>query len=238
MTGLGGQVALVTGASRGIGAAVAELLVAEGADVIRVARSLSAGYRGRVHDLPCDLTDPAQVTRLGELVLAEHGAPDIVVSNAGAFVLAPLADTEPADLELQLAVNVKAPFYLAQAFLPAMRAAGKGCLITVGSVADHVGLAENSAYGASKYGLRGLHETLLAEYRESGVRLTLVSPGATDTAVWDAVDPDHRAGLTPRANMLHAVDVAEAILFVATRPPRVHIDWLRLDPSRTKSTPG
>jgi NADP-dependent 3-hydroxy acid dehydrogenase YdfG len=107
----------------------------------------------------------------------------------------------------------------------------------VGSVADHVGLAENSAYGASKYGLRGLHETLLAEYRGSGVRLTLVSPGATGTGVWEAVDPDHRAGLIPRTNMLHARDVAEAILFVATRPPRVHIDWLRLEPSPTKRVP-
>ncbi len=231
MTRLAGQVALVTGASRGIGAAVADLLVGEGADVIRVARSLSGGYRGRVHDLRCDLTDPAQVTRLGELVLAEHGAPDIVVSNAGAFLLAPLADTEPAHLELQLAVNIKAPFFLAQAFLPAMRAAGKGCLITVGSVADHTGLVGNSAYGASKYGLRGLHETLLAEYRGSGVRLTLVSPGATDTAVWDPVDPDRREDLPPRADMLRATDVAEAILFVATRPPQVHIDWLRLGPT-------
>ncbi len=231
MTRLGGRVALVTGASRGIGAAVAELLVTEGADVIRVARSLSGGYRGRVHDLPCDLTDPAQVTRLGELVLAEHGAPDIVVSNAGAFLLAPLADTEPAGLELQLEVNIKAPFYVAQAFLPAMRAAGKGCLITVGSVADHVGLAGNSAYGASKYGLRGLHETLLAEYRGSGVRLTLVSPGATDTAAWDSVDPDHREDLPRRADMLRAADVAEAILFVATRPDHVLIDWVRLGPN-------
>jgi 3-oxoacyl-[acyl-carrier protein] reductase len=229
VTALGGRVALVTGASRGIGAAVTELLVAEGANVIRVARSLSGGYQGRVHDLPCDLTDPAQVTRLGELVLAEHGAPDIVISNAGAFVLAPVADTAPADLELQLAVNIKAPFYLARAFLPAMRAAGKGCLITVGSVADHVGLAENSAYGASKYGLRGLHETLLAEYRGSGVRLTLVSPGATDTAVWDAVDPNNGEGFPRRADMLRPTDVAEAILFVATRPDHVLIDWLRLE---------
>jgi NADP-dependent 3-hydroxy acid dehydrogenase YdfG len=114
-----------------------------------------------------------------------------------------------------------------------MRAAGRGSFITVGSVADHIGFPENAAYAASKYGLRGLHETLLAEYAGTGVRLTLVSPGPTDTAVWDRFDPDHREGFTPRAEMLRPADVAEAILFVATRPPHVLIDWLRLGPTGT-----
>jgi NAD(P)-dependent dehydrogenase (short-subunit alcohol dehydrogenase family) len=209
---------------------VAQLLAAEGAEVIRVARTLTAGSRDRVHDLPCDLTDAMQVSRLGTQVVAQHGAPDIVVSNAGAFLLRPLEATEPADLELQLAANVKAPFYVARAFLPAMRKAGKGSFITVGSVADHTGFPENSAYAASKYGLRGLHETLLAEYAGSGVRLTLVSPGPTDTAVWDPVDPDNREGFPRREDMLRPSDVAEAILFVATRPSHVLIDWLRLGP--------
>ena len=235
MTRLAGRVAVVTGASRGIGAATAELLAAEGAEVVRVARSLKAGSRGRFHDHPCDLTDSGAVSRLGARIVAERGAPDIVVSNAGAFLLRPLADTEPADLELQLAVNIKAPFYVARVFLPPMREAGKGSFISVGSVADHTGLPGNAAYAASKYGLRGLHETLLAEYRGTGVRLTLVSPGATHTAVWDPVDPDNRAGLTPRADMLRPEDVAEAILFVATRPPQVHIDWLRLGSIKKQS---
>ena len=109
-----------------------------------------------------------------------------------------------------------------------MRKAGRGSFITVGSVADHVGFPENAAYAASKYGLRGLHETLLAEYQASGVRLTLISPGPTDTAVWDPVDPDHRQGFPARADMLRPNDVADAI--VATRPAHMHIDWLRLGP--------
>ena len=230
MTGLAGRVALVTGASRGIGAAVAAALAGEGAHVIRVARSLAESTAERMQDIPCDLTDPSQVSRLGSRVIAQHGPPDIVVSNAGAFLLQALERTQAADLELQLAVNVRAPFYLAQAFLPAMRAAGRGSYISVGSVADHVGFPENAAYAASKYGLRGLHETLLAEYRGTGVRLTLVSPGPTDTAVWDPVDPDRREGFIHRADMLRPADVAEAILFVATRPPHVLVDWLRLSP--------
>ena len=221
---------MVTGASRGIGAAVAELLAGEGAQVIRVARSLAAGSHGSFHDVPCDLTDPAQVNRLGVRIVTQHGAPDIVVSNAGSFLLRPLEQTDPAEFERQIAVNLAAPFHVARAFLPAMRKAGKGSFISVGSVADHVGFPENAAYAASKFGLRGLHETLVAEYRGSGVRLTLVSPGPTDTGMWNQIDLEQRPEFTPRAGMLRPNDVAEAILFVATRPPNVLIDWLRLGP--------
>jgi NAD(P)-dependent dehydrogenase (short-subunit alcohol dehydrogenase family) len=236
VTLLAGQVALVTGASRGIGAAVAELLASEGALVIRVARSLKESRRDRLQDIPCDLTDPEQVSRLAARVLDQYGPPHVVVSNAGAFLLRPLETTDMAALEVQLAVNIRAPFAVAKSFLPAMRAAGRGTFITVGSVADHVGFPENAAYAASKYGLRGLHETLLAEYRGTGVRLTLVSPGPTDTAVWDPFDPDHREGFPSRADMLRPVDVAEAILFVATRPQHVLIDWLRLGPTGKNSS--
>jgi NAD(P)-dependent dehydrogenase (short-subunit alcohol dehydrogenase family) len=230
VTRLARRVAVVTGASRGIGAATAELLAAEGAQVIRVARSLTAASHGSFHDVPCDLTDPAQVNRLGVRIVTQHGAPDIVVSNAGSFLLRPLEETDPAEFAQQLAVNLAAPFHVAHAFLPAMRKAGKGSFISVGSVADHVGFPENAAYAASKFGLRGLHETLLAEYRGSGVRLTLVSPGPTDTRVWDQVDLEQRPEFTPRSGMLRPNDVAEAILFVATRPSHVLIDWVRLGP--------
>lgn len=231
MTLLADRVALVTGASRGIGAAVAEALLREGARVLRVARSLAESAGTRFQDMRCDLTDPEQVSRLASRVLAAHGPPDIVVSSAGAFLLRPLEATDDGNLESQIAVNLRAPFYLARQFLPAMRGAGRGAFITVGSVADHVGFPENAAYASSKYALRGLHETLLEEYRGTGVRLTLVSPGPTDTAAWDPFDPDNRAGFPSRASMLRPADVADAILFVATRPSPVHIDWLRLGPA-------
>jgi len=228
---LQGQTALVTGASRGIGATVAELLAAEGARVIRVARTLQHRTAGAVQDIPCDLTDWTQVTRLASSVIGQGGPPDIVVSNAGAFLLRRLDATEPDDLDRQLATNLRAPFALARAFLPAMSRRGWGSFVTVGSVADHVGYPENAAYAASKYGLRGLHETLLEEYRGTGIRLTLVSPGPTDTSAWDPYDPDRREGFIPRAGMLCPVDVAEAVLFVATRPAHVLVDWLRLGPT-------
>jgi NAD(P)-dependent dehydrogenase (short-subunit alcohol dehydrogenase family) len=228
---LAGRVALVTGASRGIGAAVAELLAAEGAQVIRVARTLQPGTHGKVRDFRCDLTGWDQVQRLSDEVLQQFGPPNIVVSNAGAFLLRPLETTGATELDQQLAVNLRASFAIAKNFLPPMARAGRGSFITVGSVADHRGFPENAAYAASKYGLRGLHETLVEEYRGTGVQLSLVSPGPTDTSVWEPFDPDRREGFIPRAGMLRPRDVADAILFVATRPPHVHIDWLRLGPA-------
>jgi NAD(P)-dependent dehydrogenase (short-subunit alcohol dehydrogenase family) len=228
VSALAGRVALVTGASRGIGAATAEALRAAGARVVRVARVLPPGQD--FVDLPADLTDAAQVEALGERVRREVGPPDVVVSNAGGFLLRPLEQTTVADFDAQVAINLRGAFAVARAFLPMLKDAGRGSFVTVGSVADHVGFPENAAYAASKYGLRGLHETLLAEYRGTGVRLTLVSPGPTDTGIWAPFDPDRREGFPRRADMLRAADVADAVLFVATRPPHVLVDWLRLGP--------
>lgn len=227
---LAGRVALVTGASRGIGAAVAEAFGAAGATVVRVARSLDDGRHQVGLDIRADLTDTAQVSKMAERVRAEAGVPDVVVHNAGGFLLKRLADTTPAEFDEQVRVNLRAAFLVARELLPAMAALGRGTYVSVGSVADHVGFPENAAYAAAKYGLRGLHETLVAEYRGTGVRLSLVSPGPTDTAIWDPFDPDHRPGFPARAAMLRPSDVADAILFVATRSPSVQVDWLRLGP--------
>lgn len=215
MTRLAGRRAIVTGASRGIGRAVAEALEAEGAEVVRVARSLG-----------CDCTRPDDVAALADRV----GTPDVLVNNAGAFLLKPLADTSPEEFRLQLEANTLGPFLMLRAFLPRMVAAGRGHVITVGSIADDLGLPGNAAYGASKWGLRGLHEVARAEAAGSGVRFTLVSPGPTDTALWDAVDPDTRDDLPDRAAMMRADDVADAVRFVATRPAGANVDVLRINP--------
>jgi NAD(P)-dependent dehydrogenase (short-subunit alcohol dehydrogenase family) len=230
VTPLAGRLVLVTGASRGIGAAVALALAGAGARVVRVARALPGG-EGPWLDIPGDMTSPDDVDRLARRVLGVEGVPAVVVNNAGGFLLRPLEETTPAEFEEQLAVNLRGSFLLARAFLPAMREAGGGSFVSIGSVADHTGFPENVAYAASKYGLRGLHETLVAEYRGTGVRLTLVSPGATDTGIWDPFAPEHRPGFLPRAAMLRPEDVADVVLFAATRPDHVHLDWIRLQPS-------
>ena len=231
MTTFAGRLAVVTGASRGIGAATARALAGAGARVVRVSRSLPPTRNDRYLDHPCDLTDPAAVDALAARVLGAEGVPAVVVNSAGVFLLQPLERTTPAEFDEQVAVNLRGSFLLARAFLPPMREAGGGSFISVGSVADHTAFPENAAYGASKYGLRGLHEVLAAEYQGSGVRLTLVSPGATDTTIWDPFAPERRPGFPSRTAMLRPEDVADAILFAATRPDHVHVDWLRLQPS-------
>jgi NAD(P)-dependent dehydrogenase (short-subunit alcohol dehydrogenase family) len=226
-----GKVAVVTGASRGIGFAVASALEGAGARVARVARTLTRARSSTRLDVPCDVTDEAQVHALFDTVRAAFGIPDLVVNAAGAFLLKPFEDTNSADLAAQLAANLQGPFLVARAFLPAMRARGSGRLITIGSIADYQALPGNAAYAASKFGLRGLHEVLRQEYRGSGVLCTLLSPGPTDTAVWDAVNPDARPGFTPRSEMLRPEDVAQTVLWIASAHARVDINWMRLGPA-------
>lgn len=230
---LAGQLAVVTGASRGIGQATAELLVGAGATVIRIARSLLPGRDPRFIDLPGDLADPAVAPRLGQEILGRYGVPSLLVSNAGVFDRIPFEQASSEELTRQLQVNLVGAFGMLRALVPAMAATRRGLVITIGSVADNTGFPQNSIYAATKYGLRGLHESLAAEYRES-LRFTLIAPGPTDTPIWDLPE---RPGVSPvrdRAEMLRAADVAETILFVATRPASVHVEVLRLMPSTVR----
>ncbi len=229
---LAGTTAVVTGASRGIGLAVAEELQAAGAHVVRLARSLRDTGAERRTDIQCDVTVPAEVTRAAVRVLADRGAPDILVNNAGNFLLKPIGETQPEEFAEQLRDNLAAPFTVLHAFLPAMLQRNCGHVVTVGSIADHVPYPENAAYASAKFGLRGLHEVLLAEIAGTGLRATLVSPGPVDTELWDPVNPDAREGFLPRSGMLRVEDVAEAVRFAVTRPAHVAIPELRIEPRR------
>src|SRR2546427_1611927 len=104
--------------------------------------------------------------------------------------------------------------------VPPLVRRGTGHFVTIGSIADYVAFTGSTAYTASKFGLRGMHEVLRAELSRTGVRTTLVSPGPVDTPIWDAIDPDARPGFTKRNAMLQAGDVAEAGLFAVTRGAR------------------
>ena len=230
-TALAGKLALVTGASRGIGLAVAELLHAAGAHVVRLARTLVDGTADRWTDLRCDVTNPAAVDRAVGRVLTDRVVPDIVVNNAGIFFIKPVADTTPDDFTRTIAVNLMAPFLVTRALVPHLVRRGSGHVVTIGSISDHVAFTGSTAYAASKFGLRGMHEVLRAELSRTGVRTTLLSPGPVDTPMWDPIAPDAQPGFTKRSAMLHAGDVAEAVLFAVTRPPRVDVTEIRLLPT-------
>jgi NAD(P)-dependent dehydrogenase (short-subunit alcohol dehydrogenase family) len=227
---LEGRYAVVTGASRGIGAAVAAALRAEGAVVARIARSLAPAGDARGLDLRADLTDDAQCAAALDAVLA-RGTPHLVVSSTGAFALAPLEDQPLAGLDAMYRANVRAPFAVARRLLPAMRAGGGGRHVLLGSIADYRALPGNTAYAATKFGARGLHEVLREEFRGSGVLCTLISPGPTDTPLWDPLAPDAREDLPSRAAMLRPGDVAEAVRWVATRPAGMDVGLIQLGPA-------
>jgi NADP-dependent 3-hydroxy acid dehydrogenase YdfG len=151
------------------------------------------------------------------------------VNAAGVFGVEPLASETLSAFEAALAVNVRAPFIALRALLPGMLERGSGLFVNVGSVAGRNAFPGNGAYSASKFGLRGLHEVLLEEIRGTGVRATLLEPAATDTELWDPLDPDGDPGLPSRADMLRPEDVAEAVVFLATRPDHVRIPLLQIE---------
>ena len=246
---LHGVTAVVTGASRGIGRAIAMALAAAGAQPVLISRSASdlvglaaeidaniganvdanIGASTRAVVVPCDVTNADAVVRAVQFVRQQCvDGPYILVNNAGVFPAGPVVGTDPALFEQTLQTNLLAPFRFLHAFVPVMRTAGRGHVVTIGSVADRRILIGNGAYSASKFGARALHEVLREEVRGSGIRATLIAPSATDTPLWDPIDPDHTPGFPPRAAMLRAEDVADAVLWAVTRPAHVNIDELRI----------
>lgn len=235
MTSLAGRTALVTGASKGIGLAVSRALAGAGARVAMVSRSQKtlaqrADEMGAVA-FAADVSSAPDVERLIAMLGARAMQPDILVNNAGHFTVAPLLDTPVTDFEAALRTNLAAPFLLTRALVPPLRAAGRGHVVTIGSIADRHAFPGNAAYAATKFGARAMHQVLRQELRGTGVRTSLVSPGPVDTSLWDAIDPDNTPGFTPRASMLDAAAVADAVLWVVTRPQNVNVDELRVSRS-------
>jgi NADP-dependent 3-hydroxy acid dehydrogenase YdfG len=232
---LAGRHAVVTGASRGIGLAIATELGGAGASLTLIARDkrtlekLASKLDARA--LSCDVGDAAAVERTIAVIERDDVAADILVNNAGVFQPAPVDATTPEALSAALEVNLVAPFRFVRAFLPSMLERGSGDIVSIGSIADHATFPENAAYGASKHGLRALHEVLRAELHGTGVRVTLISPGPVDTSLWDGIDPDSREGFTPRSRMLAPNAVAAAVLYAVTQPREIDIELIRLSRS-------
>lgn len=234
---LRGATALVTGASRGIGWACADALARAGVRVLMLARDAAAlEHRARELATPgetfaCDLSDPVALRRCVHEVRARlTAAPDIVVNSAGQFMIAPVENTTLAEFQAIVGVNVTAPFAFMREFLPDMRDRGRGHVVTIGSLADHEALAGNSAYAASKFGVRALHEVVRAELRGTGIRTTLISPTHVATSIWDAIDPAERPEATG-SGLLNPRTVADAMLYALLAPPEVNVDEIRLSHS-------
>lgn len=237
-TRLGGRSAVVTGASRGIGAGIASALTAEGARVVMLARNedrLKEASRSLKGSIPItvDVSDPQSVEKVAQQISTELGsAPDILVNNAGIFGVSIVEETK-ADFFLQtINTNLAGPFLFVRAFLAGMKKRGSGHIVTIGSIADRTIFTGNAAYSAAKFGLRAVHEVLRAELRGSGIRTSLISPASTDTEIWNSVTVTDPAGKPHSTRpMLSPDDVVAAVVFALTQPERVNIDELRLSHS-------
>ncbi len=235
MASLRGSTAVVTGASRGIGAGIAAALAGEGVRVALLARNeaklkeLSRTLDGSF-PVKCDITSAAEVEKAVEMIQREFGgSPDILVNNAGIFGVASVEETSTKFFVDTINTNLVGPFLFLRSFAGEMRKRAKGHIVSIGSVADRTIYTGNAAYSAAKFGMRAVHEVLRAELRGTGVRATLISPAATDTDIWESVkltDPLGRPH--EKRPMLDPADVVRAVLFALTQPERVNIDELRL----------
>ncbi|GIF52619.1 short-subunit dehydrogenase [Asanoa ferruginea] len=186
---ISGSVALVTGASSGIGRATALALAAEGANVIVHGRdrpaleALAARLDG--HALVADLGVAGEAEKLGQAALDRSGRVDILVANAGAGWAGPFEEMTEADTERLLAVNLAAPIALTRALLPGMRERGAGYLAYVTSIAGRTGVAGEAVYAATKAGLDGFAESLRLEVRSTGVEVGVLVPGVVDTRFFE-----------------------------------------------------
>ena len=238
MSSLSGRTAVVTGASRGIGAGIAKALGEQGARVVLIARN-EAKLKERASEIKgsipivADLSEPESVERAATRIVSElKGAPNILVNNAGMFRVTVAEETSAETFVDVVDTNLVAPFLLVRAFLAGMKKRGSGHIITIGSIADRTIYSGNVAYSAAKFGLRAVHEVLRTELRGSGVRTSLISPAATNTEMWNGItvtDPVNRPHST--RPMLEPDDVVRAVMFALTQPEQVNVDELRLSHS-------
>jgi NAD(P)-dependent dehydrogenase (short-subunit alcohol dehydrogenase family) len=187
---LSGKHALVTGGSRGIGAAVVEMLLAQGACVTSVSRagtpakaSVAPESRDARHHVSADVTDPESVKKAFESARGRFGKIAILVNNAGQAASAPFLKTDPALLRKMMAVNLDGTFHCTQAALAGMLAAGWGRIINIASTAGLTGYGYVTAYCAAKHGVVGLTRALAVEVATKGVTVNAVCPGFTDTDI-------------------------------------------------------
>ena len=216
MTDLNGKVALVTGASGGIGAAVARSLADAGVRLGLASRSGgNAGIEGAVAE-PCDVRDRDALNAFVGNVVERFGGLDILVANAGVGAYGPFLELDPEHLEEMIDVNVKGTIYAVRAALPHLLKSDAADIVTVASEAGRRGLPFEAVYCASKFAQVGLTRALDHELRPQGVRCTNVCPGgvSTEFAMGRGRTPD----MPELAGMMAAEDVAEAVLFVLTRP--------------------
>lgn len=234
------QVALVTGAGRGIGAAIVRQLYAAGARIALVSRTeadLAALVEelqapdDRVAVLPADIADEHAVEATFERAERQLGALAILVNNAGIPTRRPfeVADYPIEDFDRITGVNLRGAFLCARAALQRMRERRSGTIVNIGSISGIRAAPDVLPYSISKFGMEALSQTILAEATKYGIKTHLVAPGVTNSSIWDRKEVPLPADV--RARMLEPADVADVVMFLLQLPQRVRIDRVILTPN-------
>ncbi len=245
---LKGTVALVTGASSGIGEATARALAGEGAAVAVVARRKErlegvaasiARKGGRALAVEADVTSESQARAAVERVVAELGRLDVLVNNAGVTRLGPVLDAPTAQWDQMIAINLQGLLYTTHAALPHLLASAKGSrgvsdLVNVSSVSARIARSGGAVYSLTKFGVNGFSEALRREVTARHVRVSLIEPGAVRTEMFDDARPEVRQQLArafANVEQLEPEDIADAICYVVTRSRRVAVNELLVRPT-------
>jgi len=229
---LAGKVAIVTGASRGIGRAISVALAHEVATVVLAARSIQqlqitaeqvtkAG--GAAHVVHVELTEEMSIRNLIQVTGEKLGKLDILVNNAGVTHSAELQKTSTEDWQRCISVNARAPFILCREALPLLKKSQAAYIINISSVVGVKGYPLQSAYTASKHALRGMTISLAEELRGSNIRVHLLCPGGVDTEMTDRVRPD-----IAKDELIKPEEIAELVLYLVTHKGNAVMDELRI----------
>lgn len=229
-------VVLITGASQGIGAAIATTfargvpgvrlaLVARNEKNLRQVARACVKLRAVAEIFLCDVSDEASVATLAKVVTRRFGAVDVLVNNAGQFVAAPLTEMAVDEFDHLISANLRSVFLVSRAFVPGMIAHGRGDIFNMSSIAGLAAYPGGTGYSAAKFGVTGLSQVMRAELRDKGVRVCCVCPGATVSPSWagSGVDPER---------LMPAADVARAFLDVYRLSRRTVVEQIVLRPQR------
>ncbi len=231
---LHGQVAVITGASSGIGRATALALAHAGVHVVLAARTQAAldtvvrecsQSGGRAVAVPTDVSNEQEIAALMDRAVEQFGQLDILVTSAGGAAFGPIMESRTEDWDMLMNVNLRGTYLCCKNALKHMLPRKGGHILNVLSIASHMILPGSTAYTASKFGALGLTKVLAAEVRSEGVKVTAVIPGAVDTPLWDKSGGD-----LDRAKMLSPDDVADAMLSIIAQPASIHTDEIHLMP--------
>jgi 3-oxoacyl-[acyl-carrier protein] reductase len=238
MDSLSGKIAIVTGGTRGIGRAIAERLLREGASVAICGRTRDSTDRavtemkplGRIFGHPADVTRMEQVSNFFQLVDREFGGLDVLVNNAGEGLFRKVADMTPEEWHRNIDLNLNGPYYCSHEALARFIPRGGGFIVNISSLAAKNPFSGGAGYNASKFGLNGFSEAMMLDHRHDNVRVSSIMPGSVDTDF--SGDPSKRAGDT--SWMIAPEDVAEAVVMVLCMPARTMVSRVEMRPSRPK----